>query len=338
MNNNFKTLCFGELLLRLSTPSHLRIEQSTSFNIDYGGAEANVAIALSNWGGETSYLTRLPFNFLGKSALKFLKYNNVDTSPSIEGGDRLGTYYLEVGIGDRGSNIEYDRANSGMSTLKTGMIDWEKVLDNIDWFHYSGITPALSQDAAKACLEGVRIAKSKGITVSCDLNYRSKLWKYGDAPQKWMVPLIEASDVVLGGKNDASILLGTKFQENDGYEDVPKRIKEQFPHLKYVATNLRQSFSATHNRISCVITDGIETYQSRWFDMPNMLDRVGGGDALMAGLIYGLQHFNNDLDKVVNFAGSSSCLKHSIKGDALICDLEEVVRLMEGQDSGLVQR
>lgn len=336
-NNTSNIACFGEILLRLSTPSNLRIEQSTSFEVNYGGAEANVGVALSNWGVDTSFITRMPFNPLSKTALKYLKAQGVNTSFCIDGGERLGTYYLETGIGDRGSQVVYDRAFSGMASLAKGMIDWDKVLDGVTWFHYSGITPALSANAAEACLEGVKIAKTKGITVSCDLNYRSKLWQYGDTPQKWMIPLIQHTDMVLGGKKDAQIMLGVNFKEEDGYEGVPMRIKEHFSHLKYVGTNLRQSFSATHNKISCVLFDGEKSYQSRWFDMPFMLDRVGGGDALMAGLIYGLNQFE-DLQEVVEYAGAASCLKHSMRGDALISTIEEVQQLAQGSDSGLVQR
>ncbi|WP_044211372.1 sugar kinase [Flammeovirga sp. OC4] len=333
-----KIICFGEIMLRLSPPNHQRIEQADSFNATYGGAEANVAVSLAHFDQPTSFVSRIPDNQLGDTAVSQLRMHGVDTSGIVRGGERLGTYYLEVGVMHRGSQVVYDRAHSGFATLTENTIDWIKVFEGATWLHWSGISPAVSEEAAKVCFEALTVAKSKGLTVSCDLNYRSKLWKYGKDPKEVMPQLIELTDIVLGGKEDARIMLGVEFDENDGYDSAPKKIKAHFPHLKMVATSLRKSFSASHNNISGVLFDGIEEFRSAAYDMPQMIDRVGGGDAYMAGLIYGFMNYADAPQKIIDFAAAASCLKHTIHGDASLTKVSEVVGIMGGKDAGLVSR
>ncbi|KXX71598.1 sugar kinase [Flammeovirga sp. SJP92] len=333
-----KIICFGEIMLRLSPPNHQKIEQADTFNATYGGAEANVAVSLAHFDQSVSFVSRIPENQLGDTAIAQLRKHGVDTKNIVRGGERLGSYFLEIGVMHRTSQVVYDRAYSGFATLKENTIDWIKVFEGAEWLHWSGISPAVSATAAKVCFEALSAAKKKGLTVSCDLNYRSKLWKYGKGPKEIMPQLIELTDIVLGGKEDARIMLGVEFEENDGYDSAPRRIKEHFPHLKMVATSLRKSYSASHNNISGVLFDGIEEFRSTAYDMPFMIDRVGGGDAYMAGLIYGFINYTDDPQKIIDFAAAASCLKHTIHGDASLTKVSEVEGIMGGKDAGLVSR
>ncbi|QWG10758.1 sugar kinase [Flammeovirga kamogawensis] len=335
---NDKVVCFGELMMRLSTSNFQKIQQSQSFAVNYGGAEANVAVSLAQFGENVAFATRLPQNELGDTAIMQLKSNNVDTSFITRGGKRLGMYLLEVGTMHRGTKVIYDRDDSGFATLAPGMINWKEVFKNATWFHWSGISPAVSEASAEVTLEAVKAAKEAGVMVSCDLNYRGKLWKYGKTPIDVMPQLMEYTDMVLGGKSDAALMLGVKFQEGDSFDSAPKRIKEQYPHLKLVATSLRESFSASHNRLTGVLFNGENEYRSVAFDMPNMVDRVGGGDAFMAGLIYGFLNFDLDYQQTIEFAAAASCIKHTIPGDANLSSVEEVKSIMTGADAGLVAR
>lgn len=325
-------------MMRLSTVNYQKIQQSQSFNIHYGGAEANVAVSLSHFNEPVKYITRLPLNELGESGIMELRAHGVNTKAIKRGGERIGSYFLEVGTGHRGSTVIYDRENSGFSSFESHMINWEEELKEATWFHWSGISPAVSEQAAVNTLAALKAAKKLGVTVSCDLNYRSKLWKWGKPALEVMPKLIQYTDIILGGKSDAEIMLGVKFKENDHYDSAPQRIFETFPHLKYVATSLRESFSASHNKLSAILFNGTESFQSPKYDMPNMVDRVGGGDALMAGLIYGLIHFPNKLQDVIDFAISASVIKHTIPGDANISSINDVYAIMKGKDAGLVSR
>ena len=339
---------FGEIMLRLATPGYLRISQSQSFEATYGGGEANVAVSLANYGLHPIFVTRLPENDLGDAALMNLRKYGVDTSQIVRGGDRLGVYFLETGAVSRGSKVVYDRANSALSEIQTGMIDWEKVFQGVDWFHWTGITPAISQSAADVCLEAVKAANKLGVTVSTDLNYRKKLWKYGKTASEVMEDLVQGCDVILGNEEDAEKVFGIHPEGVDvtqgesmealAYESVCKQLMEKFPRCKKAIITLRGSISANHNSWSGVLYDGVMLYQAPTYQITHIVDRVGGGDSFMGGLIYGLLSYGDDLQNALNFAVAASCLKHTIRGDFNLVTVEEVEKLMSGDASGRVSR
>lgn len=338
-----KVVTFGEIMLRLSTPGHLRFEQAKSFTANYGGGEFNVAVSLANYGVETAFVTRVPDNEIGRSAIKEAKKMDVGCKNVIYGGDRLGIYFLETGAGVRGSNVVYDRAHSAMATLQKGMINWDKVLDGATWFHFSGITPALSESAAEATLEAVQAAHNKGLKISCDLNYRSKLWQYGKTPVEVMPQLLQYANVILGDIDTAGLMLGIE-KANPDYQDdaslVPlyEKIFAKCPNLQTAVTTLRYSVSATHQRIGGVLYDRQKIYKSDVREITPVVDRVGSGDAFMGGLLYGLLRYNGDYQKTLDFAVAACCLKHTIEGDYNVVTLKEVENIMGGMSSGLVSR
>jgi len=335
-------------MLRLSPPGHLRFSQANSFDVIYGGGESNVAVALANYGMESTFVTRLPENDMGDCARNALRGRGVDTSMIDRGGDRLGIYFLEIGAVARGSKVVYDRAHSAMADIKPGMIDWEKVFDGADWFHWTGITPALSQGAADACLEAIQTANRMGVPVSTDLNYRKKLWKYGKRPQEVMPALVEGCDVILGNEEDAEKhfdihpegLDVTKGHTVDAesYLPVMKALMDRFPRCKKAVVTLRGSISASHNSWAGTLYDGVTQYSTRTYQITDIVDRVGGGDSFMSGLIYGLLSYPNDDQRALDFAVAASCLKHTIFGDANLVTVDEVEKLMEGDGSGRVSR
>ena len=339
---------FGEIMLRLSPPGFKRFSQANSFDVIYGGGESNVAVSLANYGVDTQFVTRLPKNDLGECALMEMRKRNVGTKYIERGGDRLGIYFLETGAVSRGSKVVYDRANSSIATIQKGMVDWEKVFEGADWFHWTGITPAISQGAADACLEAIQTANKLNITVSTDLNYRKKLWKYGKSPMDVMPELVAGCDIILGNEEDAEKHFGlhpegvdvTHGASVDGkaYLSVLKQLMEMFPRAKKVITTLRGSISASHNTWSGVLYDGKTLYEAPEYDITHIVDRVGGGDSFMAGLIYGLRKYEDDDQKALNFAVAASCLKHTIKGDANLVTVAEVEKLMSGDASGRVSR
>jgi len=342
-----KVVTFGEIMLRLSPPGFLRFVQARSFEAIYGGGEANVAIALANFGIPVDFVTRLPPHEIGDACLNYLRQFGVGVDKIIRGGERLGIYFLEKGAVQRGSKVIYDRANSSLATIKPGMIDWEKVFSDACWFHWTGITPAISEGAAETCLEAVKKAKDMGLTVSCDLNYRSKLWKWGKSAGEVMGELVKYADIAIGNEEDAEKVFGIKAPgvdvlkgkvEADKYLYVAKKLMERFPNLKKVAITLRGSISASHNTWSGVLYDGKNFYTAPTYDITHIVDRVGGGDAFAAGLIYGLLKFGDDLQRVLNFAVASGCLKHTIIGDANILSVEEVEKVAAGIVSGRVSR
>ena len=343
-----KVVTFGEIMLRLTPPGFLRFSQAGSFDVVYGGGESNVAVSLANYGVPVEFVTRLPENDLGDCALMELRKRNVGTQHVVRGGERLGIYFLEMGAVSRGSKVVYDRAHSGMATIEAGMVDWEKVLDGADWFHWTGITPALSQGAADACLEAIRTANRLGVTVSTDLNSRKKLWKYGKEPSEVMPALVEGCDVILGNEEDAEKHFGLHPKGVDvtaghsvdakAYRSVLEQLMERFPRAKKVITTLRGSISASHNTWSGVLYDGTKLYEAPTYQITHIVDRVGGGDSFMAGLIYGLLHYPEDDQKALNFAVAASCLKQTIYGDANLSTVAEVETLMGGDASGRVSR
>lgn len=338
-----KVVTFGEIMLRLSTERHLRFSQANKFAASYGGGEFNVAVSLANYGVSTEFVTRLPNNEIGACALKEMRKFNVESKNVVYGGDRLGIYFLETGAGTRGSNVVYDRANSSMATIEQGEINWEEVLKDATWFHWSGITPAISESAAKECLRAVKTAHKLGLTVSCDLNYRSKLWKYGKAPKDVMPELLHYSTVILGDLDTAFFMLG-KDQVEPDYQDEKSlpalydRLFKSFPNLKTVATTLRYSISASHQQIGGVLYDGNRLYTADIKDVTPVVDRVGSGDAFMGGLIYGLINDTIDKQHALNIAVAACCLKHTISGDYNLITLDEIDRLLSGDASGKVSR
>ncbi len=344
---NKKVVTFGEIMLRLATPGYLRFSQSTELSATFGGGEANVAVSLANYGIPVDFVTRLPKNDLGRACTMDLRKYGVGTGNIIYGGERLGVYFLETGAVSRGSKVVYDRAHSSASTIEVGMVDWDKVLEGAQWFHWTGITPAISQSAADVCLEAIKKANEKGVTVSCDLNYRKNLWKYGKTAGEVMPALVAGTDIILGNEEDAEKVLGIKPEGVDitgghveaaAYESVSKQVMAQFPRCKKVVTTLRGSVSANHNSWSGVLWDGKTLYEAPTYQITHIVDRVGGGDSFMGGLIYGLLTWPDDNQKALNFAVAASCLKHTIYGDFNQVTVDEVEKLMGGDASGRVAR
>lgn len=342
-----KVLSFGEVMLRLATPGFERFGQSNILSATYGGGEANVAVTLANFGIPTSFVTRLPKNDIAQACINELRGLGVDVSDIIIGGERMGIYFLEAGAVNRASKVIYDRSNSSISQIQKGMIDWDNVLNNTTWFHWTGITPAVSQGAADVCLEGIKAANSKGITVSCDLNFRKNLWKYGKTAADVMPKLVEGCDIILGNEEDAEMVLGIRPEGIDvtaghveaaAYQSVSEQIMKKFTRCKKVVTTLRGSISANHNSWSGVLWDGNKLFQAPTYQITHIVDRVGGGDSFMGGLIYGLLTYKNDDQKALNFAVAASCLKHTIYGDYNRVSVDEVEKLMKGDASGRVSR
>lgn len=344
---NARVLTFGEIMLRLSPPNFQRISQARNFDVVYGGAEANVAVSLANFGIPVDYVTRLPNNEIGRTCIQYLKQFGVNTHKIIRGGERLGIYFLEVGSSVRPSKVIYDRAFSSFSTAKLIDFDWEMIFSDANWFHFTGITPAISQNLADICLEVVKIAKNKKLIISCDLNYRSNLWKYGKNPIDIMTELVSYCNVVIGNEEDTDKMLGIRAPDIDvasgvldpeKYRFVVKEMFKQYPNLEKIAITLRGSISASHNTWSAILYDGKELFIGPQYDIIPIVDRVGGGDSFAAGLIYGLLIYKDDLQKALNFAIAASCLKHTIMGDFNLISVEEVLKLMSGDISGRVSR
>lgn len=344
-----KVVTFGEVMLRLATPGYQRFIQSTNLNSTFGGGEANVAVSLSNYGIPTEFVTRLPQNDIADWCISELRKYNVGVNHILRGGDRVGIYFLETGAVSRASKVVYDRANSAISDIKPGMVDWKNVFKDAQWFHWTGITPALSQGAADACLEAIKIANEMGVTVSTDLNYRKNLWKYGKTASEVMPALVEGCDIILGNEEDAEKVFGIKPEGFDvthtggevdaaEFESVCTQLMKRFPRAKKVIITLRGSINANHNTWGgCLYSDG-KLYQSKRYDITHIVDRVGGGDSFMGGLIYGLITYPENDDKALDFAVAASCLKHTIYGDFNLVSVAEVENLMKGDGSGRVSR
>jgi len=346
MKTDKKVVTFGEVMMRLTSPDYLRFTQTRSFNVVYAGAEVNVAIALTNVGIPVDFITRLPENELGDSCINYIRQFGVGTNNIIRSEDRLGIYFVETGAVHRGNKVIYDRANSAFANIRPKMIDWDDVFSDAQWFHWSGITPAVSKGAAETCVEAVKKAKQMGLTVSSDLNYRSKLWKWGKTPEDIMSNLMKYVDIVIGNEEDAEKVFGIKAPGADvtkgqiqaeKYRYVTKKLRERFPNLQQVAITLRQSISASHNKWSGVLYDGKTLYKSSNYDISHIVDRVGSGDAFSAGLIYKLLD-GSDCQKALDFAVALSCLKHTIYGDSCVIKLDEVEKLMKGVTSGRISR
>jgi 2-dehydro-3-deoxygluconokinase len=330
-------------MMRLATPGFLRFNQSPVLEMTFGGGEANVAVSLAQFGEEAAFITRLPKNDLAETCIQKLRGLGVDTRGILRGGDRIGIYFLETGASQRASTVTYDRAHSAISEIESKDVDWDKAFKGADWFHFTGITPALSDSAAHACLEAARAAKKAGLTVSCDLNFRKKLWT-SEKAGKVMSGLMEHVDICIANEEDAEKVFGIKASgtevtegkiDHNRYVQVAKKLTERFK-FKGVAITLRESFSASHNGWSALYYTGGKEHFSRRYDI-QIVDRVGGGDSFAAGLIFALGKKKSPSD-AIQFAAAASCLKHTISGDFNLVGLKEVEALIEGDGSGRVQR
>ena len=348
MNTKKKIVTFGEIMLRLATPGYLRFGQANELTATFGGGEANVAVSLANYGMDTDYITRLPNNDIARACLQDLQGRGVGTDHILFGGERMGIYFLETGAVARASKVIYDRSHSSIAEIQPGMVDWETILDGAGWFHWTGITPAISQGAADVCREAIQTANRLGVTVSCDLNYRKNLWKYGKSASEVMPELVEGCDLILGNEEDADKVFGIKPEGFDvtatqgkvnaaEFESVCRQLMARFPRAKKVVITLRGAINANHNTWGGVLFDGNKLYQSPRYDITHIIDRVGGGDSFMGGLIYGLLTYADD-QQALDFAAAASCLKHTIYGDYNQVSVQEVETLMQGDASGRVSR
>ncbi|NMA82753.1 MAG: sugar kinase [Epulopiscium sp.] len=338
-----KVVTMGEIMLRLSTPGYQRFVQAESFDVTYGGGEANVAVSLANYGLDSYYVTKLPDNPIGQSAINHLRRFGVNTDYIVRGGDRIGIYYLETGASMRPSKVVYDRANAAIAEAKVEDFDFDAIFKDAEWFHFTGITPALSKEGAEITEAALKAAKRHGVTVSVDLNYRKNLWTPEEA-QAVMTNLMQYVDVCIGNEEDAEKCLGFKPGDTDvttgelelaGYERIFKQMMEKF-NFKYIASSLRESYSASDNGWSALIYDGNEFHRSKIYDV-RIVDRVGGGDSFASGVIYGLLTGKNYKD-ALEFGVAASALKHTIPGDFNLMTEQEVMTLVEGDASGRVQR
>lgn len=340
-----KYLTFGEIMLRLKAPGHERFFQSNMMEATFGGGEANVAVSLANYGEEVAYLTVLPNNLLGDECVKELRKFGVDTTKIQRGPGRMGIYFLEAGANQLPSKVVYDREESSIARAKPGDIDWDAVFQHVDWFHITGITPAISHSAMELSLEAVKEAKSQNITVSCDLNYRKNLWKYGKTAAEVMRELAEYVDVAIANEEDVQKSLGITTEvdvssgklDREKYHQLGDKVLEAYPNMKMIAITLRESQSADWNGWSACLNDRKNFYVSKKYEIRDIIDRVGGGDSFAGGLIYGLNHYH-DPQKALEFAVAASCLKHSIIGDFNRVSASDVEKLMGGDGTGRVQR
>jgi 2-dehydro-3-deoxygluconokinase len=340
-----KVLTFGEIMLRLAPPGYERFLQSSQFVATFGGAEANVAVALSSFGLSASYVTVLPNHPVADAAVAELRRFGVDASHVIRAPGRLGVYYLEAGANQRPSRIVYDREHSSMALARPGDISWPHVFEGVTWFHISGITPAISSSAADLALESVREARAAGLTVSCDLNYRKNLWKWGKTAREVMPELIQSTDVLIANEEDVQAVLGIEAGvdvqsgqlDRKQYEVLAGRVLSAYPNLRAIAITLRESVSASHNGWSACLHDGRQFLTSRRYEITHIVDRVGAGDCFAAGMIYGMLSGLSS-QETLEFAVAASCLKHSIPGDFSRVSVAEVNSLLKEGGSGRVQR
>lgn len=343
-----KVVSFGEIMVRLGAPDYLRLTQTDRFDVGYAGAEANVAVSLANYGIETDYVTCLPDNPVAERCIMDLRGHKVGVEHIQRSGKRMGILYLETGSNARPSRVYYDREDSALASVVPGSIDWKEILKDADWFHWSGITPALSENAASECLSAIRTANEMGITVSCDINYRGNLWKYGKKPSEVMPTLVSGADIILGNEEDCEKVFDIKPKDFDAdktggeidsqsFISVCRQMMERFPRCKKMAITLRGAVNANYNTWGGVLYNGKELLESRRYQITDIVDRVGSGDSFMGGLIFGLLHYQDDR-KALEFAAAASCLKHTLKGDYNWVSVQEVENLMNGETSGRVKR
>jgi len=345
MTTNDRVVTFGEVMLRLKSPGFERLFQSPSLEVSFGGAEANVAVSLAQFGIPVAFASAIPANPVGDACLGELRRFGVDTTRVRRQGSRLGVYFLEAGANQRPSKVVYDRSGSAIAAAKPGDFDWDAVLDGASWFHLTGVTPAISQSAADLAIEAARHARAKGVTVSCDYNYRKNLWKYGKPAPEVMRELVRHVHVGIANEEDCQEALGIELDGDvasgslatDRYRTLAARVLEQFPNLEKQVITLRESHSADRNGWSAVLHNGKDFLVSRRYDITDIVDRVGAGDSFGAGLIYGLLSYGDDA-RALEFAAAASCLKHSILGDFNRVSVGEVEALVAGEASGRVQR
>ncbi len=340
-----KLLTFGEIMLRLKAPGHERFFQSPMLEATFGGGEANVAVSLANYGMDAEFLTVLPENDIAECCIRELRYFGVDMKKIVRGEGRMGIYYLEGGANQLPSKVVYDRVHSSIAMAKPGDIDWDKAFEGVGWFHITGITPAISESAMELSLESVKEAKKRNITVSCDLNYRKNLWKYGKKASEAMREMAKYVDVAIANEEDVQKSLEITVDVNvesgeldrEKYKALGNKVLEAYPNMKCIAITLRESHSADWNGWAACLNDGKDFYVSKKYEIRDIIDRVGGGDSFAGGLIYGLNHYE-DKQSALEFAVAASCLKHSVIGDfnrVGVCDVE---KLMGGDGTGRVQR
>ena len=340
-----KVLTFGEIMLRLKAPGHERLMQTPNLEATFGGGEANVAVSLANYGMDASFLSFLPNNAIADACIGELRRFNVDTSRIIRKDGRVGIYYLDAGANQLPSKVIYDRAYSSISLAGPGDVDWNKAFDGVGWMHISGITPAISESLMELSIESVKEAKKRNITVSCDLNYRKNLWKYGKNAQEVMSEMANYCDVLIANEEDVQKSLGITIDvdvesgeiDNSKYEVLGNKVLEKYPNAKMIAITLRESKSADTNGWSTCINNREKFYVSRHYDINDIIDRVGGGDSFAGGLIYGLNTYDT-MEEALEFATAASCLKHSVIGDFNRVTVDDVKKLMAGDGSGRVQR
>lgn len=343
-----KVVTFGEIMVRLGAPGYLKLIQANQFDVSYAGAEANVAVSLANYGLETDYITCLPDNPIAERCIMDLRGHKVGVNHIQRTGKRIGILYLETGSNARPSKVYYDREDSSIANVAPGSIDWKEILKDATWFHWTGITPALSANAAAECSKAIKTANELGVTVSCDINYRGNLWKYGKTATEVMPEMVAGSDIILGNEEDCEKVFGVKPKDFDAaktngnvdqssFLSVCQQMMERFPRCKKMVVTLRGAINANHNTWGGVLYNGKELIESRRYDITDIVDRVGGGDSFMGGLIFGLLHYKDD-HKALEFATAASCLKHTLKGDYNWVTVQEVENLMGGDASGRVKR
>ena len=341
-----KVLTFGEIMLRLKAPGHERFFQSPSLEATFGGGEANVAVSLANYGMDAAFLTVLPKNDIAEACIRELRYFGVDTSRILRGEGRMGIYYLQGGANQLPSKVVYDRAYSAIALAKPGDIDWDKAFDGVDWFHITGITPAISESAMELSVASVKEAKKRGITVSCDLNYRKNLWKYGKKASEVMREIAKYVDVAIANEEDVQKSLEITVDDVNvesgeldraKYKALGDKVLAAYPDMKMIAITLRESHSADWNGWAACLNDGKDFYVSKKYEIRDIVDRVGGGDSFAGGLLYGLNHYE-DKQSALEFAVAASCLKHSVIGDFNRVNVSDVTKLMGGDGTGRVQR
>lgn len=335
-----KVVTFGEVMLRLSPPGFARLVQTTTLNVNFGGGEANVAAGLAYLGVPAQHVTRFPENDWGYAAAAAYRRYGVDTSRIVYGGERIGTYYIEQGSMMRPSKVLYDRFDSAFAHLIPAEFDWDEILKDAGWFHWTGITPAISEPAAEACLKAIQTANRLGVTVSADVNYRKNLWRWGKSVQEIMPELVAGCDVIVCGKGDAEDIFGIKTDKSlvkSSFVSAAQQVMERFPRVQKVLNTKRTSVSASHNTLSAMLYDGTQHLKTMTHEMVPMVDRIGGGDAFMAGYIYGTYAYGDD-QQALDFAVAASALKHSIEGDFNLVSAAEIETVMKGDVSGKLSR
>ncbi|WP_405610099.1 sugar kinase [Polaribacter sp. Asnod1-A03] len=331
-----KLITFGEVMMRLSPPGYTKFSQASSFDIVFGGGEANVGISCGYLGMKAAHVTRFPDNALGKAATQFLRKHWLSTVDVVYGDNMLGKYFLEKGAVHRPSEVIYEREGSAFSLIQPHMVNWESVLEGADWFHWTGITPAISEGAAMCCLEAIKTANKMGIKVSGDINSRKNMWKYGKTMQEVMPELVKNTDIVLTSNRGIHEIFGLG-ELGGGFSSSAKLLMEKYPRIEKVVGKTRKSISASHQQIQGKMWDGKQFIKAERLDITHVIDRVGTGDAFASGIIYGLLHYDNDMD-ALNFATAACALKHTVLGDVNMVSVENVTSLMGGDTSGKIKR